>query len=241
MKQKLLLTTLLLTINSASFANYNKVAASLPTYQSQEVHQPVSTKSEEIYGHSTELKIVKYSDTVKVTAAKTVLILLVGGTFQGTSKDQLKGNRIEDVINRDKLKNPLFDIGPSTKAYANELSDKYSNINNLNIKSYYIKPTRPYWSLIYDKSDKSIKNGYALYFGAQYSESYLKNCNYQSKTYPLEQWQTNDYQLISEERAKIVSECTNQFKTQISDYTQKLSEKQNEKIQLEETIRKESI
>lgn len=235
MKQKLLLTTLLLAINSASFANSYKAVASLPTYQSQEVNRSTVNKFEEIYGNSTELKIVKYSDTVKTTAARTVLILLAGGSFQGTSKDQLKGSKIEDVISRDKLKNPLFDIGPLTKAYSDEVVNKHKNIKDLDIKSYYIKPTRPYWSLIYDKSDKTIENGYALFFGAEYSKNYLKNCIYQSKAYPLEQWQANDYQLIADEREIIITECANQFKTQTDDLIKRLIDKQNE-----ENLKKDS-
>ena len=243
MKYKLLLTTALLFSSSLSFANY-KTVASLPTYNSQNVAER-SAKSNDAddgrYQSSTELRIVKFSDSVKVTAAKTTLLLLVGGNLAGTSKDEIKGSLIEDVVDRAKLQNPLFDIEPALKAYKDTIFKEHPYIKDKYLTGFFVKPTRPYWSLIYDKSDKSVKNGYALFFGAQHVNLPSTNCIYQSKPYSLEQWKANDYQLVAEERAKIVEQCTSTFKTNIDDLVKKSVDKYKEDQRFEESLRKANL
>lgn len=248
MKDKIFLATILLMATSQVSANFANTVASLPQYKSQEPIKSQISKDEGIYGNSTQLKIVKLSDSVKVTAAKTTLMLLVGGSLAGTSKEQLKGSDIVNVQNRDKLQNPLFEISEHISNYKKETVSKYPFIGKeFNFTYFQLKPTVPYWSLIYDNSDKTIKKGYSLNFG---SESPLRNtnnkkktaiqwykyCSYKSKPHTLEAWEANDFQLVSEYRAKIIEECTNTYKTHLDQAVNKLVEIDTENKRIESVL-----
>ncbi len=246
MKDKIFLAIICFIVGSQVSANTANTVASLPQYKSQEPIKSPAGKDKGIYGNSTELKIVKLSDSVKVTVAKTTLMLLVGGTLAGTSKEQLKGSDIINVQNREKLKNPLFEISENTSNYKKEIVSKYPFIGKENSLNFFqLEPTVPYWSLIYDNSDKTIKKGYSLNFGAETSSQnmnnkkktaiqWYKNCSYKSKPHTLEAWEANDFQLVSEYREKIVEECTSTFKNHLDQAVNKLVEidTENKRIEL---------
>lgn len=137
MKDKIFLATICFIVGSQVSANIANTAASLPQYKSQEPIKSSVGKDKGIYGNSTELKIVKLSDSVKATAAKTTLMLLVGGTLAGTSKEQLKGSDIVNVQNREKLKNPLFKISENTANYKKEIVSKYPFIGKENSLTFF--------------------------------------------------------------------------------------------------------
>lgn len=249
MKNKIFLATICLIAGSQVSANIATASASLPQYKSQEPIKASSSKDDKgIYGNSTELKIVKLSDSVKVTAAKATLMLLVGGSLAGTSKEQLKGSDIINVQNREKLKNPLFDISKNTANYKKEIVSKYPFIGQENSLNFFqLEPTAPYWSLIYDNSDKTIKKGYSLNFGAETSSENMKNkkktafqwykkCSYKSEPHTLEAWEANDFQLVSEYREKIVEECTGTFKNHLDQAVNKLVEIDTESKRIESVL-----
>jgi len=248
MKDRIFLATICLVAGSQVSANIANTAASLPQYKSQEPIKTSTSKDKGIYGNSTELKIVKLSDSVKVTAAKTTLMLLVGGSLAGTSKEQLKGSDIINVQDREKLKNPLFEISKNTSNYEKEIVSKYPFIGEENSLNFFqLEPTAPYWSLIYDNSDKTIKKGYSLNFGAETSSQnmnnkkktafqWYKNCSYKSKPYTLEAWEANDFQLVSEYRKKIVEECTGTFKNHLDQAVNKLVEIDTESKRIESVL-----
>lgn len=243
MTNKLFLITALLFSNTLAFADY-KTVTSLPTYNSQSIAER-SAKSNDAddgaYESSTQLRIVKFSDSVKVTAAKTTLLLLVGGSMAGSSKEDIKGSLIEDITDKEKLKNPLFDIEPAIKNYKDTILKDHPYIKDKYLLGFFVKPTRPYWSLIYEKSDKSVKNGYALFFGARHVNLSSKSCVYQSKSYSLEQWKANDYQLVAEERVKIVEECSSQFKRSMDELAKKSIDKYKEDQRFENSLKKANL
>ena len=252
MKDKIFLATICFILGSQVSANVANTAASLPQYNSQEPIKSAVDKDKGIYGNSTELKIVKLSDSVKATAAKATLMLLVGGTLAGTSKEQLKGSDIINVQNREKLKNPLFEISENTSDYKKEIVSKYPFIEKeTSFILFLLKPTEPYWSLIYDNSDKTIKKGYSLNFGAESPSQninnkkkiaiqWYKNCSYKSEPHTLEAWEANDFQLVSEYREKIVEECTSIFKNHLDQAVNKLVEIDTENKRIESVLNDDS-
>ena len=226
MKIKTAILALSLFSTSYTFANLASVTSSLPRHLSQENHNSTKDKKErtERYGNETELKIVHRSDTVKMVAAKTTYLLLVGGTVSSTKKDELKGHEIEDIQDRAKLLNPLFDISKEIKIYEKQIVEQYPDIKKEKpFVELVLKPERPNWLLIYDSTEKDVKKGYSLNFGstyAPYSVDKRKNppiqwgsyCTYKSNPYSLEQWKANDYALVSEHRIKAVDQCIDTFK-----------------------------
>lgn len=202
----------------------SQAVASLPHYQKDQNNSSEKT-SDDKYAYTKELRIITRGTRAKTSTAQVARLLLLGSNTS-IYKDELVGNVIEDIQDRSKLKNPSEDIEKNLNDYL--AGNAYKNIQKTeknNIRKITLEPARPYWSLLYNSSDKNIDNGYSLNFGAKtkvfapigavdFSVNLFvtnKQCSYTSEPKSLETWKANDYALVKVYRDKAIEFCTKKY------------------------------
>ncbi|MHA3054676.1 hypothetical protein E0H77_12545 [Acinetobacter sp. ANC 4633] len=223
----LLRTSLILLCACSEFAQaegLSQAVASLPHYQ-KDRNNSSENKSDDKYAYTKELRIITRGTRAKTSTAQVARLLLLGSNTS-IYKDELVGNVIEDIQDRSKLKNPSEDIEKNLNDYL--ALNAYKNIQKTeknNIRKITLEPARPYWSLLYNSSDKNVDNGYSLNFGAK-THVFLpigavdfsvnlrvtnKECSYTSEPKSLETWKANDYALVKDYRDKAIEICTKKY------------------------------
>ena len=210
--------------SSLTFADLYKIAASMPTYQSQEIPSSSSTSDDD----SDELRIVTRGISAKVAAAQTTRFILTGGSLPIHKREELKGNKIEDITDRSTLITPRYELERRISAYEKKMDEKYADLNKQTSFMYNsFKPILPYWSLVYDSSDKTLKNAYVLNFGInmvhlrptkknEFSRiGWSEACTFTSQPMTLETWKANDYEAVKQTKSLILDECEKKFTQKI--------------------------
>ena len=223
---------------SATEVNADNASISEATPNLEKKSSKSKQKIKQVYENSTELRIVTRALNSSVVAAKTVTFLLSPSNVGIHSKDDLKGKLIEDIKDQSITLNPLFEIEKEVSAYKKQIEQKIPEINNnTQFNNLGFRPAKPYWSLIYDATDKDVKNGYSLKFGALYSPTHSNkgknsksnldvSCTYISEPRSLDDWKLNDYQLVQHTKVTIVRECTDIAKKHLDSMAQSFAEKQ---------------
>lgn len=174
----------------------------------------------------TEVTLVKRESTVKNVAAQVGLNVLglalggVGAGFQGFSKDDLKGVRIEDAVSRENLKNPV------SNEFLRELKSKVSAAVQQNpalAQKGYRKPiliAGGYARLVYeslageDEELFRLKSDLIIYKRREdanlltFSPNIVVDCETASDNpLTLSQWAVNNYQLVKMQLGAMLSTC----------------------------------
>ncbi len=172
-----------------------------------------------------QLRLIKRSDTAKVVGLQTISFIL-GSSSAGFSKEDLKGNEIEDIQDKTILENPMPLIQQNVQTHIALLTESRPALKEKNyIAAIFLEPSTPRWSLIYDGSDKNVEKGYSLNFGTRMtrdiSESIVKNkrethtasvyCNYKSTPLSLSDWQADDYANIVKYKNQAIEQCSQKF------------------------------
>lgn len=226
MKLRIVTSSILLCICSGftQAGSTSQAMASLPHYQQGNTGSS-TRKVDDKYAYTKELRIITRGTRAKTSTAQVAKLLFLGSNT-AIYKDELVGNVIEDIQDRSKLQNPQEDINKNLKDYV--ASGAYKNIQKTeanSINSIAVVAARPYWSLVYDSSDKNIENGYSLNFGvltkafAPYTADNFtvnfdvnnKLCSYNSEPQSLEAWKENDYALVKVHRDKAIESCTKKY------------------------------
>lgn len=174
-----------------------------------------TAKSEDDRYPASHLRLVRQSDSSKVVAAKTAVFLLsvlAGGQYQGSSKHDLKGSRLE-VKNESMLKayQPVRDY----------LFEKYGK--QATGKNYFplmVEGNRFY--LIYEKYGQSQNEGrYELVQTITYrklhedtaktKQSFKFECRQDGVFHTLTQWEADNYRLVREQALKNAQHCANRL------------------------------
>ncbi len=163
----------------------------------------------------TLLNVVSRSDTSKAVGL-TVLqfgaqMLVGGGSVNGFTKEDLKGNNIESV------KNPYIDnIEPALTAYLNTLPIKESTT------THDVKIIPGKFKLMYDGLNSETYNfiySVSIIFNASGKGYVLGTCSANELTSgdyqkPYSQWEKSNFALASQIAQKTINNCFDKFKTE---------------------------
>jgi hypothetical protein len=173
----------------------------------------------------TEVTVVKRESTIKSVAAQVglnVLALALGGGvgFQGFSKDDLKGVRIEDAVSRENLKNPV------SNEFLRELESKVSATVQQNpalAQKGYQRPILVaggnarlvYESLAGEDEERfRLKSDLIVYKQREgaglftFKSVNVVDCeNASDNPLPLDQWAVNNYQSVKTQLDAMLSTC----------------------------------
>lgn len=178
------------------------------------------------------LSIINRSDTAKVVGLK-VAQFVFGGSTTSFDKNDLTGNEITDIKDKEIGENPIIQVQKNIKNYLDEYAVKHNEITEkIYIKPIYLSPTKPYWSLTYNGSNNEINNGYNLNFGVMMGRELRKKivgnkvedegayiyCEYKSDPLSLTVWKENDYKKVAEYKEIAIKTCTEKFLKNISSF-----------------------
>ncbi|HAF2130947.1 TPA: hypothetical protein G9F27_005279 [Salmonella enterica] len=149
------------------------------------------------------LNLVSKADNAKVIGLKALQFaagLLGGGnaSVNGFSKDDLKGNYIDNVKNK-----TMEYLNPELDSLLNSIKAPSERINKITIKPFKFK-------LIYDGLDND--NYQFIYSTTISAGDFYHICSSNSlisneRIRPFSEWEKNNYELIQTETRKIIKQC----------------------------------
>lgn len=172
------------------------------------------------------LRLITRGDTAKVVGLKTVSFILGSGSATGFRKEDLKGSEIKDINDKSRLENPMPLVQQGIVNYINQKAETQAVLKQKEfISLLYIEPNNPSWSLIYDASNKNIKEGYSLNFSVELSRKISQSivdskltfhtvtaqCVYKSEPLSLSDWKANDYEQVLKYKQIAVDTCNQQL------------------------------